>query len=132
MDNPAGVNDVAALIERPLTPDEERAIPGWLDVALDRLTTAVPGLESRMGLPGEDPRHVDDGLVKRTLATMVERKVRNAGGLRQYSVDEYGQTVDTYLSSGRIYVSDEELRDFAFTDAAAAAAAPAFSLHLEL
>lgn len=113
MQNPATVEDVQGLIERPLTPGERDAVPSWLDVALDRLGSRVPGLAKRTELPVDDPRHVSRDLVRRTLALMVERKVRNAIGARQYTVDEVSMTVDASNSAGSIHVTDEELAAFA-------------------
>ena len=112
MDVPIDVNDVAGVIERPLTPDEKRVIPRWIDQALGRLLDAVPDVEARKALPPTNPLHVREDVIKDALVNAVERKVRNASGLRQFGTDEYSQTIDASLSSGKIYIADEDLARF--------------------
>lgn len=108
MDNPANITDVRGSIERPLTSDEERVIPYWLDKAWRELQRVVPGIPARVDLPDSADGYLAVDDVTDVLVAMVERKVRNASGLRSYSIDDYDQTVDAALSSGQIYVSDSE------------------------
>ena len=109
MNNPATLEDVRDGIERPLTLDEERVIPAWLGKAWRELNRVVPAIAARRSLPEDDPAHLDVSLVVDVLVSMVERKVRNPGGLVQWNGDDYGEKVDPSMASGRIYVSAEEL-----------------------
>lgn len=109
---PIELSDVAGVIPRPLEPDEERAIPAWIQSAWTRLHEAVPGLDARMLLPETRPDHIKLDTVCDVLIAMVERKVHNPTGRRQWQTDSYGETVDQALSSGEIYVSDAELARF--------------------
>jgi hypothetical protein len=76
MDNPAGLSDVQNSIERPLTPDEERVIPTWLDRAWRILNREVPGITFRNALDEADPDHLPEDDVLDVVVAMVERKVR--------------------------------------------------------
>jgi hypothetical protein len=52
---PATLEDVRGSIERPLTSEEERVIPAWIEQAWIVLRYASPGLEARVvaGSPDE-------------------------------------------------------------------------------
>ena len=108
MDNPANLLDVQDSIERPLTVDEERVVPTWLDRAWRILLREVPGVAFRNALAPTDPDYLAADDVKDVVVAMVERKVRNADGLRTWAGDDYNQTVDAALSSGQLYVTASE------------------------
>lgn len=108
MTNPASITDVTASIERPLTTDETRVIPTWLDKAWRELQRVVPGIPARMLLTPGTLGYLDHDGVKDVVVAMVERKVRNPEGLRTWGGDDASQTVDAALSSGQIYVSKAE------------------------
>lgn len=108
MDIPATTEHVRAEIERPLTPDEVRVIPEWLNRAWRILQREVPGIPARVALVESDAAYLSADDVRDVLVAMVERKVRNPEGLRDWSTDDYKQTTDTELSSGRIYVTEAE------------------------
>ena len=108
MNNPAGLEDVRSSIERPLTTDEERVIPTWLDKAWRELQRVVPGIPARVLLVDDALGHLDFDDVKDVVVAMVERKVRNPEGLRTWGGDDSSQTIDAALSSGQIYVTDAE------------------------
>jgi hypothetical protein len=116
VNNPADIQDVIAGFERPLTTGERSAVPAWLNLAWPRFRRAVPGLALRLELPAENPAHIDLNEVKAVLAEMVIRRLRNPDALRQWNDDNYGQTVDSELSAGKIYVTDEEREQFALPD----------------
>lgn len=109
---PIGIDDIRDTIERPLTTDEARVIPAWIEKAWGLLLDKVPDVVERQALPAGNPLHVREGVVKDALVNAVERKVRNASGLRQFGTDEYSQTIDASLSSGKIYIADEDLARF--------------------
>lgn len=110
---PIGIDDIRGTIERPLTTDEARVIPAWIEKAWGLLLDKVPDVVERQALPAGNPLHVREGVVKDALVNAVERKVRNAGGLVSFGTDEYSQRVDGSLSSGKIYIADEDLARFA-------------------
>jgi hypothetical protein len=118
--NPAVPQNVTDALERPLTTDETRVLNSWLDTAWRKLRARMPALEARMDLPEGSPGRLDEGDVRIVVVAMVERKLRNPEGRRSFTGDDYTETVDTALSSGQIYVTDEELRDLAPPETGAA------------
>lgn len=108
MQNPASLADVRDSMERPLTSDEERVVPQWLDKAWRELNRVVPGIAARNALPHTEPTYLDSADLVDVLVAMVERKVRNPAGTREWRGDDYSETVDAALSSGQIYVSEQE------------------------
>jgi hypothetical protein len=108
VENPATLEDVRNSIERPLTSDEERVIPSWLDKAWRELNRVVPAISVRNALPTTEPTYLASEDVIDVLVAMVERKVRHPDGVAQWNGDDYGEKVDASMASGRIYVTDEE------------------------
>lgn len=108
MQNPASLEDVRDSIERPLTSDEERVIPKWLDKAWRELNRVVPAISTRVFLDADAPAKLSIDDVCDVVIAMVERKVRNPDGNREWRGDDYGVTVDATLSSGQIYVTEAE------------------------
>lgn len=108
MDNPAKISDVTGSFERPLTTGETAAATKWLDRAWRILRDEIPGVVGRLTLAEGNALHLDEESVVEVLVAMVERKLRNPDGIRQWSDDTYGQTVDTTLSSGQLYITAEE------------------------
>lgn len=51
---------------------------------------------------------LDPAIVASVIEDMVVRVVKNAKGLRQFSIDDFSATIDTALSSGALYLSDDE------------------------
>lgn len=113
MDNPATVTDVQNNFERPLTAAETAVVPAWLNTAWTRFKKAIPNTVARLGLPADSDSRIELGDVKAVLAEMVIRKLRNPDGLRTWNDDTYGQTIDNELSSGKIYVTQDEKDQFA-------------------
>lgn len=108
MENPADLQDVKDSFERPLTPDEERVTPNWLDKAWRELNRVVPAISTRNALPEDDENHLTEDSIRDVLVAMVERKLRNPDGRVQWNGDDYGEKMDPSLTSGRIYVTDAE------------------------
>ena len=108
MNNPASPQDVIDSIERPLSADEVRVLPNWLDRAWRILNREVPGIAARNELPVENAAHLPADDVRDVVVAMVERKLRNPDGTRTWSGDDYSQTVDAALSSGQLYVTADE------------------------
>jgi hypothetical protein len=105
--NPATPEDV--VLERPLTPQEDAAVPRWLDQAWTILQGRVRGLSARMNLPPDQAAAVSTATVRQVIGAMVERKVRNPDGLRSFTVDDVVHTVDAALSSGQLEPTVGEL-----------------------
>lgn len=86
-------------------------IPDGLDVdeKLDRLIT-----KAEMLLPAACiARRITAGelsadVVGSVVEDMVIRVAKNAAGYRQRTIDDYSVTIDTALSSGALYLSDDE------------------------
>lgn len=90
---------------RPLTPGETVVAQAMIDDALSILTVRRPSLDA----------DVTAGLVTQASLTfvvtsMVLRVLKNPESKRQESIDDYSWTRDTAVSSGALYVSDDELR----------------------
>lgn len=108
MDNPAKLSDVENSIERPLTDDETRVIPSWLDRAWRELNRVVPGIPQRTALDPSSDQHLETADVRDVIVAMVERKVRNPDGRRSWGGDDFTEQIDSSMSSGQLYVSDSE------------------------
>lgn len=124
------VEDVQARVERTFTPDEVRAIPSWIVDAEDILRRHVRDLDARMALADTAPAFLSVQTVTRVLARMVERKVRNPNAYRQVSSDGAQLTVDSSSSSGKIYLSEEDIADLAPTPATTNVYPGGFSLQV--
>jgi hypothetical protein len=112
VENPAVLADVEASFERPLTVDEKRVVPAWLGTAWRTLNREVRGVAARLDV------------------AMVERKLRNPDGYRTWGGDTESSTIDSALSSGKIYVTDEERRSLAPADIGAGALNGMYSILL--
>lgn len=108
MENPASPQDVLDFVERPLTADEERVLPKWLAFAWRELNRVVPGISARNAKPLDDPLYLDENDIRDVLVAMVERKIRNPGGTREWRGDDYSEVIDSELSAGKIYVTEAE------------------------
>lgn len=88
---------------RPLTPVEDPVATRLISEAFVILRQLVPDLDAK-----------SDDLVKLVISKMVRRVLKNPDGyrVRSESVDDYsdGGTVDSALSTGELYVSQDELR----------------------
>ncbi len=116
MPNPTVVTDLEERF-RPLTVDETRVATALLVDAWEELLVRVHDLEARMA----DGR-VTEGLVRRVVAAMVIRVLRNPDAIRQWQVDDASFTRDALVSAGLLYASDEEVALLAGSPAGAAAA----------
>jgi len=90
---------------RPLTAAETVVATAMIDDAMTLLTVRRPTLLA----------DVTAGLVTQesvvfVVSAMVLRVLKNPESKRQESIDDYAWTRDTAVSSGALYVSDDELR----------------------
>lgn len=87
---------------RPLTTGEEATAPGLIDEASILLRVLVPAVDS-----------LDEALVRFVAVRMIRRVMKNPEGyrVRNESIDDYsdGGTIDSALSTGELYVSNQEL-----------------------
>jgi hypothetical protein len=108
MENPATLAHVVGTIERPLTEDEKRVIPDWLERAWRELNRVVPGISQRNALSLAHEQYLATEDVRDVVVAMVERKVRNADARRKWSADDVNEEVDSSIASGQLYVSSAE------------------------
>lgn len=105
MANPVNTTDIEARW-RPLTSSEATVAQSLLDDAWAIVTARVPDLETRLiAVPPE----VDSGLVVSVVAAMVLRVLKNPAGILSQSIDDFSYTRDRAISSGALYLSDDEL-----------------------
>jgi hypothetical protein len=87
---------------RPLTTAEEATAPGLIEESSILLRVLVPAVDS-----------LDEALVRFVAVRMIRRVMKNPEGyrIRNESIDDYsdGGTIDSALSTGELYVSDQEL-----------------------
>ena len=101
--NPATVSDIEARW-RPLSAAEQAVASTLLGDAWQILLSRVSLLSQRL-----DDTEVSEDLVVAVLSAMVIRVLRNPDGKFQESIDDYSWTRDSAVSSGLLYVTDEEL-----------------------
>jgi hypothetical protein len=96
---------------RPLTDAEVITAQGLIDEVTVLLRVLVPGVDE-----------LDEALVRFVAVRMIRRVMKNPGGyrIRNESIDDYsdGGTIDSALSTGELYVSDQELGWLGITPAA--------------
>ena len=97
-------DDVKKRYSRPLSPSQSEWVETRLSDACEILKSRIPGLEARV-----DSGDVSEGLVFATLCEAVIRVLKNPGSVRSTGVDDGQVTIDTTVSSGRLYFLDEEL-----------------------
>lgn len=105
MSNPVTVGDIEARF-RPLTAAEQIVAQSLLDDAWAILMARDATIDTRLSAT---PATLDAALVRAVESAMVLRVLRNPDGKRQESIDDYSWTLDTAISSGMLYVSDDEL-----------------------
>ncbi|TYP82069.1 hypothetical protein [Blastococcus xanthinilyticus] len=105
MPNPTVVTDVEDRF-RTLNDAERRLAGSLLADAWEELLAPrnVPDLEDRLGRDV-----VSVGLVRRVVAAMVIRVLRNPEAIRQWQVDDASFTRDSMVSSGLLYASADEI-----------------------
>lgn len=105
MPNPASISDVV-LRWRPLTEQEAATATAFLDDAWALLTARRPSLEA--DLTAGTVSHAN---AVRVVSAMVLRLLKNPEGKLEESIDDYRYRRDSALSSGELYVTDDELAD---------------------
>jgi hypothetical protein len=101
--NPTVVSDLEDRF-RPLTDAEKTVANALLIDAWVELLARIPDLEDRM-VAGR----VSDALVRRVVAAMAVRVLKNPDAIRQWQIDDASFTRDQLVSSGMLYASPDEL-----------------------
>jgi len=101
--NPTEITDLE-LRFRPLTEAEKTTAEAWLVDAWEELQARVPALQARY-----DAGLVTDGLIRRVVAAMVVRVLKNPDSLRSWTVDGDSFTRDSVVSAGLLFVSADEI-----------------------
>lgn len=105
MANPATTEDVEARW-RPLTAAETTNADAFLTDAWELLLSRRPTLEADI-----TAGTVRSANVVRVVAAMVLRLLKNPDGKLSETIDDYTYRYDRLVSSGALFVSDEELAD---------------------
>ena len=93
----ATLTDVGNRLGRDLTDSETRRATALLDDATDIICQAFP---QYLTIPTRRATSV--------CAEMVARVLRNPNGLRSETIDDYSYTVDSALSAGELYMTENE------------------------
>ena len=104
---PSDIRDAAFGIVIPS--DADMALGRLIAKAVERIRAAVPGVDARVeaGVLSADT-------VRGVIEDMVLRVIRNPNAYRQVSLDDYVRMLDTAISTGRLYLADDE-RDLLMT-----------------
>lgn len=105
--NPATVPDLTARSFRTLSASEQAVGGTLLGDAWAIMLSARPSVADRLDALPEDL--VFKALVKQILCAMVLRVLSNPSGKLEDRQDDYQYRLDSAVSSGALYISDEEL-----------------------
>lgn len=89
---------------RPLTDAEDSVAGVLLDDAAAILLSKIPSIPERV-----EAGTLDRVLVERVQAAMVIRVLSNPDGKRQETIDDYSWTRDNAVSTGLLYLAEDEL-----------------------
>jgi len=103
MGNPAMSSDLVARSLRTLSDQEQTVGQTLLDDAWAIVTAEVPNASTRLNT---DPQY--SSLVIRVLCAMVLRVLNNPDGKLSEAVDDYQYRLDASVSTGALYLSDDE------------------------
>lgn len=100
---PSQIREAAYGLEIPAGADADKAISRVISKAQARLKDRFPNLDERIaaGHPSADT-------VTGVIEDMVLRVLRNPNGYRSVAIDDYNRTIDSALSAGRLYLSEDE------------------------
>jgi hypothetical protein len=108
--NPVTVADLVARF-RPLSDVETGTAQALLDDAWELLTHNVPRLEARLSDGSLSP-----GLVRYVMRESIIPVLRNPDGVATWAVDDYSQTRDKSVSSGKLVISGDLIETLLPTD----------------
>ena len=98
-----GLRGAAYGIDIPAGDAVDASLQRLIDKAEARLLAALPSIPERIAAGTLNP-----SLVAGVVEDMVLRVVGNPRGVRQVSIDDYSETIDRAVSSGSLYLSDDE------------------------
>ena len=101
---PQDIRDAALLFTIPSGGAIDAALQKTIDKAELRIVAHVPDLQARL-----DDARLDPAVLASVVEDMVLRVARNPDGKRSESIDDYSWTLDSRVSAGMLYLSDEEL-----------------------
>lgn len=105
MANPATLGDVEARW-RPLTADEQITTQTLMDDTWAMLTGRLSALEANLTAGTVSPANV-----VRVVCAIVVRVLRNPEGLLEEQSDDYRYRRDQAVSTGQLFVTDQEIAD---------------------
>ena len=108
--NPATVADLEARSFRTLTDAEKTTAAAYIEDAWFMLIGYRPIIGTRLDPDVTDP--IDEAFqnnVKRLIVAIVRRVVDNPDGILEEEGDDYRYRKDSVVSTGRLYVSKEEI-----------------------
>jgi len=103
--NPTTIEDVENRW-RPLTGQLRTNCEAFLDDAWWLLTDKVPDLEEQV-----TNGKIAVGNIRRLIAHVVRRILINPEGLLEEEIDDYRKRRDTLVSSGRLYITQDEINE---------------------
>lgn len=104
--NPATAEDLRNRSLRALSDVELSAATYLLDDAYTIIVTRLPSVSTRLDAPVDA---TFGNLVVRTVCAMVLRVINNPTGLLEEGIDDYTSRYDAAVSTGALYISDDEL-----------------------
>jgi hypothetical protein len=104
--NPATPEDLANRSLRALSDAEVNAGAYLLDDAYTIVITRLPSVSTRLDAA---PGSTFQNLVVRTVCAMVLRVINNPTGLLEEGIDDYTSRYDAAVSTGALYISEDEL-----------------------
>lgn len=111
MDNPATIQDVENRWGSISDPDLKIRVETWIGDAwrkVKRIPTLIERLTAEeLAEPDVEKRDLRADVV-RIISEAVIRVLKNPKGLWQFSIDDGSATLDRSLSSGALYISDDE------------------------
>ena len=113
---PSDIRDAALGVIIP--PDADVALERLIAKATERIRNAVPGVDTRVSTGA-----LSADTVRGVIEDMVLRVARNPNGYRQVSLDDYVRMLDKAISSGKLYLADDE-RDLLMTKSASPSTRP--------
>lgn len=101
----ADLREAAYMVVIPQGQKVDKALERLIQKAQVRLFAKSPSLERRIASGA-----IDADLVAGVIEDMVMRVVRNPNAHRQASIDDFTRMIDAAMSTGALYVSEDELK----------------------
>lgn len=99
------IRDAAYGVDIPAGETVDTQLDRLIAKAETRLNAAIPTLAARF-----ESGEIDADVVVGVVEDMVLRVVKNPQALRSFGIDDFQATLDNAVSTGLLYVTDDELR----------------------